>query len=152
MHNLSEDSKLTQQQQLPVHLSLNGQSESNTSVDNDIAYLDSPSQNISGQIADLVESSASSFDNTTKMLIEFFVSINQPFSVFDNDRLRNFLSELNMNYVIPSARTVEYEYLPELMNLMQDEVRDNLANVDHIAITINSWTSNENLTYSGLKK
>lgn len=105
-----------------------------------------------GAMNHLVESSGSSrhFDATTRMLVEFLVSTGQPLSVFDNFRLRSFVAELSPAYVVPASSTVEFEYLPELVQLMQDDVRQEIACVDHVAITLHTIKSNlSGLKYTG---
>ena len=87
----------------------------------------------------LVESSASSFDASTRTLIEFFVSTGQALSVFDNFRLRAFLAELNPSYVLPSASSVEFDYLPEIAASMVDDLRHMMNSVEHVAITTNTF-------------
>lgn len=106
--------------------------------------------NINGHnTTDLVESSASAFDASTRMLLEFFVSTGQPLSVFNNFRLRAFLLDLNPAYVLPSSSTVEFDYLPELVHIMEDDVRQEMACAEHVAITLSNLKTNEsNLDYT----
>lgn len=104
-----------------------------------------PQHHNQNHVSDLVESSASSFDAAgTRTLIEFFVSIGQPMSVFDNFRLRSFVAELNPAYVLPSSHTVEFDYLPELVSILEYDLRQTILSVEHVAITTSTFKSNEN--------
>lgn len=100
----------------------------------------------------LVESSASSFDASTRTLIEFFVSTGQALSVFDNFRLRAFLAELNPSYVLPSSSSVEFDYLPEIAATMVDDLRHMMTSVEHVAITTNTFRlpTSENREFTGM--
>lgn len=101
----------------------------------------------------LVESSASSFDASTRTLIEFFVSTGQALSVFDNFRLRAFLAELNPSYVLPSSSSVEFDYLPEIAASMVDDLRHMMmTSVEHVAITTNTFRlpTSESREFTGM--
>lgn len=94
----------------------------------------------------------SSLDITTKTMIEFFVSIDQPLAVFDNYRLRAFIADLNPSYALPTSNSVEFDLLPELVSSLEDEARVAFTtNVDYVAITTKSFTSSSNLEYLSIE-
>lgn len=99
---------------------------------------------------DMVESSLNGFSSGIRTLIEFFVSIDQPLSVFENYRLRDFLADLNPNFSLPTSHTIESEYLPELVNFMEHDLRESLRFADHVAVTTNLIKTNDNMEYSGI--
>lgn len=146
--SLQQDHNLDQQQ-YELNTSGGGGEDLLESFDENGSPLNEGSNMLGASAGDLVESSASTFNSTTKTLIEFFISINKPFFVFDDFRLRSAIADINPNYTLPSSRVVECDYLPELVNFMEDEIRQSLAQVDYVALSTSSLKSNESIEYSG---
>lgn len=63
--------------------------------------------------------------------------------MFDDFRLRSAIADINPNCTLPGSRVVECDYLPELMVLMEDEIRQSLALVSYVALSTSNLKSNE---------
>lgn len=71
----------------------------------------------------------------------------QPFNIVNDEGFRNFVQLLNPRYVIPSKFTVRETIMMELYTQSVQVLKAILKNVQHVAVTTDSWTSISNESY-----
>jgi len=71
----------------------------------------------------------------------------QPFSMVDDDGLRDLMQRIDPKYKMPSRTYYRDIMLPKLYNELKKDLECELEGVHYVAITTDGWTSRANEAY-----
>ncbi|XP_036320336.1 zinc finger BED domain-containing protein 1-like [Rhagoletis pomonella] len=76
-----------------------------------------------------------------KKLLQMIVKDFQPFSIVEDVGFKNFISELNPSYHIPSRTFLTKKLLPQVYEERVNEVKQILSEANFVCLTTDAWTS-----------
>ena len=69
-----------------------------------------------------------------------------PVTIIRQKGFREFCEEMDPLYVLPNYNTVRNKLIPDLDQEVMSEVRKDLKQVKHVAMTSDGWSSNVSTT------
>ena len=82
------------------------------------------------------------------LLIGLITEDMQPFSVVEDGGFRKFVQGLDPRYSLPCRKTITSNLLPMKYEEAKRHLMEELQHVDDVAITTDSWTSRQTLSYT----
>lgn len=70
-----------------------------------------------------------------------------PFSIVEDKEFRNLINMLSPSYIIPSRKTVSNSLLPQMYEVVVQNVKLQLQNVSAVCLTTDGWTSRNNQSF-----
>ena len=70
-----------------------------------------------------------------------------PVTLVRQKGFREFCEEMNPLYVLPSCKSVRTKFIPWLDMEIMNEVREDLKQVDYVALTSDGWSSHVSTTF-----
>ena len=71
----------------------------------------------------------------------------QPYTVVEDIGFRDFVKELNPNYVLPSRKTLSTRIVPDLFNRTYEIVQNSVDKAESVCLTTDCWTSRTTDSY-----
>jgi len=80
-------------------------------------------------------------------LIKMIVKEYHPFSIVEDKEFRKLINMLSPNYIIPSRKTVSNSLLPQMYEMVVQNVKNTLKNVSAVCLTTDGWASRNNQSF-----
>ena len=72
-----------------------------------------------------------------------------PLSIVEKDAFKNYISQLDPSFVMPSRRTMKESGVPQLKDSVNVKVKNLLVTIDHPNITNDWWTDQTMRSFNG---